>query len=210
MSNAERFAAIFDGLKLAYGTYRIDRKQANGKNVGKATVVQEPRTAALWEGHLSGKGAGVGIIPINETNDCKWGCIDIDQYPLDHKGLIERIRKLKLPLVVCRSKSGGAHLFLFAKEWVPAKIMQTTLNQIAAAMGYGGTEVFPKQVKLFLERGDVGNFLNLPYFDADGGLRYAFNDDGSAATLEEFADRAVVGLQSTAGYDEGRPLPDGW
>jgi hypothetical protein len=37
--------------------------------------------------HLSGKGAGVGIIPINETNDCKWGCIDIDQYPLDHKAL---------------------------------------------------------------------------------------------------------------------------
>jgi hypothetical protein len=26
----------------------------------------------------------------------------------------------------------------------------------------------------------------MPYFDADGGLRYAFNDDGSAATLEEF------------------------
>jgi hypothetical protein len=186
MSNAERFAAIFDGLKLAYGTYRIDRKQANGKNVGKASVVQEPRTAALWEGHLSGKGSGIGIIPINETNDCKWGCIDIDQYPLDHKALVERIRKLKLPLVVCRSKSGGAHMFLFAKDWIPAKDMQKTLNQIASAMGYGGTEVFPKQVKLFLERGDVGNFLNLPYFDADGGLRYAFNDDGSAATLDEF------------------------
>jgi hypothetical protein len=93
---------------------------------------------------------------------------------LDHKGLIDRIRKLQLPLVVCRSKSGGAHLFLFSKEWVPAKTMQTTLNQIAAAMGYGGTEVFPKQVRLFLERGDVGNFLNLPYFDAESGLRYAF------------------------------------
>lgn len=30
---------------------------------------------------------------------------------------------------------------------------------------------------------------------------------GSLAALHE---RAVVGLQSGAGFDEGRPLPDGW
>lgn len=41
------------------------------------------------------------------------------------------------------------------------------------------------------------------------GLRSACTYAG-AATLAEFADRAVVGLQSAAGYDEGRPLPDGW
>jgi hypothetical protein len=186
MSNEEKFAAIFDGLKQAYGTYRIDRTQSNGKNVGKAAVIQQPRTAGLWQDHLAGRGAGIGIIPINENNDCKWGCIDIDQYPLDHKALIERIRKLNLPLVVCRSKSGGAHMFLFTSDWISARDMQKALNQISAAMGYGGSEVFPKQVRLFLERGDVGNFLNLPYFDAEGGLRYAFNDDGTAATLEEF------------------------
>jgi hypothetical protein len=141
MSNATKFADVFPGLQLAYGTYRVDRKQANGKNVGKASIVQEPRTAELWEGHLSGKGTGIGIIPINEDNQCVWGCIDIDQYPLDHKLLIERVRKMKLPLVVCRSKSGGAHMFLFTSDWVSAKDMQKTLNQIASALGYGGTEV---------------------------------------------------------------------
>lgn len=31
-----------------------------------------------------------------------------------------------------------------------------------------------------------------------------------ARTLEELHERAVVGLQSSAGYDEGRPLPSGW
>lgn len=41
------------------------------------------------------------------------------------------------------------------------------------------------------------------------GLRSACTYAG-AANLAEFAERAVVGLQSTAGYDEGRPLPDGW
>lgn len=186
MSNAEKFAAIFDGLKQAYGTYKINRTQANGKNTGKASVVREPRTAELWQGHLSGKGQSVGIIPINEDNKVKWGCIDVDQYPLDHANLIKKIRGMKLPLVVCRSKSGGAHCFLFSSEWMSAKEMQEVLNHISAALGYGGCEIFPKQVKLFLDRGDVGNFLNLPYYDAEGGLRYAFHDDGSAATLDEF------------------------
>ena len=91
-----------------------------------------------------------------------------------------------MPLVVCRSKSGGAHCFLFTTEWITAQLMQETLQHIAASLGYGGCEIFPKQVRLFLERGDVGNFLNMPYFDADDGLRYGIKDDGQSATLHEF------------------------
>jgi IMP dehydrogenase len=41
------------------------------------------------------------------------------------------------------------------------------------------------------------------------GLRSACTYAG-ATSLAEFAERAVAGLQSAAGYDEGRPLPDGW
>ncbi|HLV56849.1 MAG TPA: GuaB1 family IMP dehydrogenase-related protein [Actinotalea caeni] len=41
------------------------------------------------------------------------------------------------------------------------------------------------------------------------GLRSACTYAG-ARTLAEFADKAVVGLQSSAGYEEGRPLPGGW
>jgi hypothetical protein len=184
--SVDTFSAIFDGLKLAYGTYKIEKQQANGKNTGRAAIIREPRNTALWEGHLSGKGRGIGIIPINEDNKSVWGCVDVDQYPLDHKVLVEKIRKLKLPLVVCRSKSGGAHCFLFTTEWVDAKDMQATLQQISAALGYGGSEIFPKQIKLNLDRDDVGNFLNLPYYDAEDGLRYAIKDDGTSATLEEF------------------------
>ena len=184
--SVQKFSSIFDGLKIAYGTYKIEKQQANGKNTGKAAIIREPRDTALWEGHLSGKGRGIGIIPINEDNKSVWGCVDVDQYPLDHKVLVEKIRKLKLPLVVCRSKSGGAHCFLFTTEWVDAKDMQATLKQISAALGYGGSEIFPKQIKLNLDRDDVGNFLTLPYYDAEDGLRYAIKDDGTSATLEEF------------------------
>jgi len=186
--SVDKFSGIFDGLKQAFGTYRVEKTQENGKNTGKAAILREPRTTGHWEGHLSGKGSAIGIIPINENNNVKWGCIDVDQYPLDHKILVEKIRKMKLPLVVCRSKSGGAHCFLFTNEWVPAKEMQDTLRNLSSALGYGESEIFPKQIKLHLDRGDVGNFLNLPYYDAEEGLRYAIKDDGSAATLDEFFD----------------------
>jgi len=41
------------------------------------------------------------------------------------------------------------------------------------------------------------------------GVRSACTYVG-AATLAEFHDRAVVGVQSAAGYTEGKPLPTGW
>ena len=214
--SVQKFIDIFDGLQEAYGTFRIEKESASGKMQGKAAVVRESRTTVLWENHLKGK-TGIGIIPINRDDECRWGCIDVDQYPLDHKLLVEKIRKMKLPLVVCRSKSGGAHCFLFAKEWVAAKDMQKALQCMAAALGYGEREIFPKQIKLHLDRGDVGNFLNLPYFNAEEGLRYAIQDDGTSATIQEFFEiyeahvqtpEQVIGLQVVK-VKEKKLLADG-
>jgi IMP dehydrogenase len=41
------------------------------------------------------------------------------------------------------------------------------------------------------------------------GIRSACTYAG-ARTLPEFHERAVLGVQSTAGFVEGRPLPSGW
>jgi IMP dehydrogenase len=41
------------------------------------------------------------------------------------------------------------------------------------------------------------------------GLRSSCTYAG-ASNLEEFAERAVVGIQSSAGYAEGRPLHSSW
>ncbi len=41
------------------------------------------------------------------------------------------------------------------------------------------------------------------------GVRSSFTYAG-ASTIEQFADRAVVGVQSAAGYDEGRPRGTSW
>lgn len=186
MTDITRFKAIFSGLEIAYGTYKIEKAKDNGKQAGKAVVVRKPPTDDLWQKHLEGIDPSLGIIPIRADNTCIWGCIDIDQYPIDHAGLVKKIADLKLPLVVCRSKSGGAHVFLFTREPRPAREFQEYLKNCAALLGEAGREIFPKQAEILVDRGDTGNFLNLPYFGGDNGTRYAFNGDGSAATLEEF------------------------
>jgi len=182
----EKFKNIFEGLKIAYGQYQKGDRDENGKQKGKAFIVRGNVTDDLWEKHLNGEGPALGIIPITENNTCRWGCIDIDEYNFDHRGLIHNIRSLNLPLVVCRSKSGGAHVFLFTKDFIPASQMQGALKKMAVTLGYEGSEIFPKQVEILVERGDTGNFLNLPYHNEMKGLRYAIKDDGSAATLQEF------------------------
>ena len=185
----EKFAKLFRGLNRAYGAVDLAGKDANGKQKGKYKFVHEPRTSATYASHLNGE-VSIGVVPINEDNVCIWGALDIDQYPLDHTAIIKKLDELDLPLVVCRSKSGGAHLYLFLKDFVDAEKLQLKLKELASEIGFGGCEVFPKQIKLVLDRGDNGNFLNLPYFNQEEGLRYAIKDDGSAATLDEFLEYA--------------------
>ena len=182
----QSFSAIFDGLEEAFGTYKIDKTQANGKLSGRAALVREPRTKDHWQGHLSGKGNSLGIIPINAENNCKWGCIDIDTYPFDHKKFILKLKEKNIPMIVCRSKSGGAHAFLFTKQFVPAAVMRAKLKLIASAMGFAGAEIFPKQDYIRVDRGDTGSFLNLPYHAHERTVRYAYGIEGNVLTLEEF------------------------
>jgi hypothetical protein len=190
MEQVERFARIFRGLEKAYGAVDLASSSEGEKKKGRYKFIQEPRTMETFEGHLKGE-TSIGIVPINEENKCIWGAIDIDKYPLDHSAIVKKIEKLKYPLVVCRSKSGGGHIYLFLKKFVAAEKVQSKLKEITAELGYAAnTEVFPKQIKLVLQRGDNGNFLNIPYFNHESGLRYAFKSDGSAATLEEFLDMA--------------------
>jgi len=194
-----RFAVLFRGLDRSYFTFQIKGKKANGKTEGYQAAVHEKRTLATFEEHLRGS-RGIGIVPINEKNSCFWGALDLDQYPLDHSALVKTVERHKIPFVVCRSKSGGGHLYLFLKEAVPAETLKNKLKEIASEIGLAKTpdgtretEIFPKQIEHSNKGGkdkDTGSGLNLPYYDHEGGLRYAFKKDGSAATLEEFVDMA--------------------
>ena len=185
----EKFKNIFEGNNSAYGIMKLTGEVTEkGKAVAKAFIKRAPVTDNLWQDHLDGKDPALGIIPINENNMCKWGCIDVDVYNLDHLVLMRNIKGMGFPLVTFRSKSGGAHLFLFAKEFIPAGLMQSKLKAMAKALDFEGSEIFPKQTEIFMDRGDTGNFLNLPYHEGHKGLRYTFKAGGEAAKLEEFFD----------------------
>jgi len=182
----EKFINIFKGLERAHGCTNIAPITENGVKVkGQSFVRRQPVTPQLWQDHLEGK-QSLGIIPIRDDNKCIWGCVDIDSYAgFDHKKLIDKIKEAKLPLVVCRSKSGGSHVFLFTEEPVEAELMRDKLTEIKTVLGYGGSEVFPKQIKL-KSQDDTGNFLNLPYFNCTKTTRYAFLENGEAASIDGF------------------------
>jgi hypothetical protein len=154
-----------------------------------ARTLRDPPTAELWLAHLEGR-RPLGIVPISEQGTCWWGVIDIDSYTVVHAELAERLHKLDLPLLVCRSKSGGAHLFVFLSEPTPAALLVEKLREIAAALGFGESEIFPKQTEVLSSRGDTGNWLNMPYFLADGGTRFAVSPDGRGMSLARFLETA--------------------
>ena len=187
MSQAKRLLAAYVGAKAAHGTTTVGRTNRNGKAEGKSKIVREPLTEELVQGHIDGV-HGVGAIPINEESMCKWGALDIDVYDLDHKTLQNKIQKLELPLLHCRSKSGGAHLYLFLNEFEQAAAVRDYLTEMSIALGHSGCEIFPKQDTIIADRGDVGNFINMPYFNAELPQRYCFNDKVEAMELEEFLD----------------------
>lgn len=180
MSLAEQFFDLFPGLERGHGSYDLTKAVQEGlKKKGRATFIKGPVTVDLWEEHLAGK-IGIGIVPIRDDATVKWGAIDVDTYTVDLPALSKRLADT--PLIVCRSKSGGAHILCFTGEPVPASLMQERLARAAAALGYGGVEIFPKQTELLAARGDIGNWLNMPYFGGDESTRYAFVDGVSVDT----------------------------
>lgn len=222
---------LFEGNPDGYGTYDHRHTYSNEAKNGKveikktADTIRGTVTEELWDLHLAGK-KPLGIVPIRAAGTpdkpefvCRWGCVDVDRYDIVHAEVVAALERAGLPLLVCRTKSGGAHLFLFLKSWESAAAMQATLREVAAALGFGGCEIFPKQVQILADRGDVGNWLNMPYFGGDETDRFCYKRTGTAMTAGEFLTAAEkvqttlakVRVKSapspTAGGDEG--LGDG-
>jgi hypothetical protein len=174
----------FDGLNRAFGTYQV--REIDGQKLsGSAKTVQQPLDQDIWDLHLSGE-RSLGVIPIRDDNTVAFAAIDIDTYPLDLESLEQKINDMGLPLIVCRSKSGGAHLYLFIRPpGAMAEVVRGKLAEWAAELGFSGVEIFPKQNEL-RNKDDVGNWINMPYFGGDADeLRYAILD-GKPASMSKF------------------------
>lgn len=181
--------ALFEGFDGAHGTHgKMERNpEKHGKMEIKksAKTVREPVTLELWESHVAGDHP-IGIIPIRRDSTCIWGCIDVDKYDMDLGEVVRRIKEMELPLLLCRTKSGGAHLYLFLSEAVPPEELRAKLNDLAALLGYGGSEIFPKQNAILWDSHDLGNWLNMPYFSAEQTERYCIGENGRGLTLRQF------------------------
>lgn len=209
-----KFQDFFRGYTGSHGvSVPTDEIDQRGKRKHRHFTKTGSPTEAEWSGHLSGEGSGVGVIPLLDDNrNVYWGAIDIDKYPLDHLALERDVRGL--PLVVTQSKSGGAHLWIFCREPVPAKVIIEKLTEWASLLGFGGSEVFPKQHSRLVGKDDHGNWINLPYY---GDTRKCVHE-GEIVELETFlqiAEANSVNLEQlqqmnvAVREDASRPFSDG-
>jgi hypothetical protein len=195
---------LFEGFASVHGTHGEPTRKPDSLKweiKSTASTVKKPVTLDLWERHLAGK-YPLGVISVREDSMCRWGSIDFDVYDADMIRLIKKVVELKLPLVPCRSKSGGLHLFCFTKTFVPAATMQGTLRDLSARLGISGSEIFPKQTQILTERGDLGSWMVMPYFGGTFGGKLkeqsGLKKNGNDMTLPEF----IKAIESTAVSEE--------
>lgn len=180
---ASKFHNLFLGLERAHGVYRIEAKEGL-KVKGRAETVISTVTDELWEDHLTGK-QGIGIVPITDKSTVRWAAIDIDKYDgFSAEEFEANVDRLGLPLVLCKTKSGGVHAFLFLQEWSEASAVRDALAKWSYALGIPGEEIFPKQGNLASPT-DVGNWINMPYFGGNDTSRYCIRA-GKRLTMDEF------------------------
>ncbi len=211
---AKRFASLFRGSPRGHGTYTVQSQgAAAGEKVeGQRWTVHEPAGESHFVRHLAGS-YGLGAVPLllEPAGTTRWAAIDIDVYKdFDLPTFAVAVATLRFPLVVCRSKSGGAHCYIFFDEPISATLVRITLHEwtkvlrkLAKVPKGKDIEVFPKQDALTndsaQENSFYGNWINLPYQAGDRSTRYAFSPDGTALTLDEFLTTAEL---SAVTHDE--------
>jgi hypothetical protein len=188
-----RFQEIFTGMSNAYGEYILDPDVEESLEVGvkvkgRATTYTDRVQTDLYEHHLRGS-IGLGIVPIRENNTCTWGAIDLDDYTIDFKDVVKTLAQW--PVVPCRSKSGGLHIYLFTKQPVTATDMRKKLTELSVTIGHATNattnrpvEIFPKQTEAV--NNAVGSWINLPYFGADKTVRFAYTENFESMPLDYF------------------------
>jgi hypothetical protein len=186
----EKFMALFRGNERSFGVFNPNART-------KMTTVKALYTEEHVRSHLEGE-LGIGMVPILDDDTCWWAALDIDVHgpnkaQVDLIQIEQKVVRAELPLTVCRSKSGGAHCYVFFKEATPVVAARAMLTRWAGVIGHPQAEIFPKQSSLQPPKGEserpLGNWINLPYYDADSTERWAI-DGGKQVTFEYFLELA--------------------
>ena len=109
----QEFMSFFCGSRYNFGRTIYGEKTASGKVAARSeTVTQKLITIEDYRSHFAGV-TGLGIIPVQEDNNVKFGVIDVDIYDDDLSIYVRAIERGKFPLVPFYSKSGGLHIYIF-------------------------------------------------------------------------------------------------
>jgi hypothetical protein len=207
-SLAERFSDLFDSHPNVYGrTDILEGKNDEGKQNSRSWLQKDPLTLEVWEQHVNGT-QPIGCVPIKPDNLVSWGAIDVDTYSgsFNKDELRTKITKHSLPFVLCNSKSGGGHVYIFMKTPILAKLMVAKLAEFAAFFGQGGSEIFPKQTSLRNDNNeaDFGNWLNMPYAGPESP-RFAQDDAGTTLTQDQFIEYAEARRITPTAFKDLKP-----
>lgn len=196
-----RFMRLFKGSDHVRGVFYPETRTMSTEPVAP--------TAEDYAKHLEGS-RGLGVSPICAEDRCSWAAIDLDchdkknpdsAWHVNLDEIDEIVKKYNLPLVPCQSRRKGAHLYLFLSKEEDPRAVQSQLskwsqlfkNKVVIYDDKGKTghfanvEIFPKQLKSTPE--NLGNWINLPYFQAATTTRYAWAE-GRILTFPEFLDLA--------------------
>lgn len=201
-----RFMRLFRGSTLTHGALIPDG------GIGRAQTYDRPAGEAEFASHLRGE-TGIGICPATPEGLVYFAAIDVDNHNgvTDHFAVCEMVAKLKLPAIVTQTRRKGAHVYFFFPEGVSGMLVVPWLQSLTKHFTKFGDpiEVFPKQ--RILTGKNKGNWLNLPYFNAIEGHRFAIIETQPIG-LQEFVEWAeanpatVPPLKATRGDDGAETL----
>lgn len=187
----DSFSGLFRGNPNCYGVHIPAKKVVEGEKAqGKSFTETKPITHEHYLKHLHGE-LSIGVSPLDDNGNIRFGAIDIDVYPLDPKKYITILKRAGLPLVLFRTKSGGLHLYVFFSQDTSAIKAVPLLEAVRQVLALPkDTEVFPKQKRLIGTQ--TGNWINLPYYKAETTNRYAYDSDGNPLSLEDALDLCMA------------------
>lgn len=165
-----------------------------------------PATTEHWQNHLNGI-KSLGLVPITDYQEVKFMALDVDLSVMEElkvtlTSLCAQVEANGMPFIVCRSKSGAAHLYVFFKDSVAVAEPRKVLQNMAAYMGMVS---IPKPVEYFphtskLDKDSNGKYINLPYFGGDDTDRYGLDATGNRLSLDEFIYLAESKMVSKADF----------
>jgi len=176
------FQTIFSGNQNAYGEHTYPNKETKNKE-GINITETKSINSSNYKKHLEGE-KGLGIIPIRKNNTCSFAVLDVDVYEKEVLLYIDTVYKNKIPLLPFRSKSGGLHLYLFLNKPFKVSVVKSYMEEFRLLLGLNNkTEIFPKQEKLL--EGQVGNWINLPYYNAENTRQFLYDKKEEPILFEE-------------------------